>query len=116
VTPADVTSDIKVRRGSLHGGEATNGEIEVEQTVTLSNTSGGVLAGPLAVALGDLPEGVTLANATGSYQGHPYVDVLGSGAALAPGQRVRLTLEFLISGRHRNRADLNYDLDVLEGV
>jgi hypothetical protein len=116
VTPADVTGELQVDRGRPHRVGGHGDPVAFEQTLTLTNTSGGVLAGPLAVVLGGLPDGFTLANATGTYQGHPYMDVLGSGAALAPRQSITVTLTLLISGHHRDRDDLNYDLDVLEGI
>src|SRR5262249_54385404 len=104
VTTADITDDVRLERGRPHRVEdhdhRHDGGMVFEQTVTLTNTSGHTLSGPLAVVLDDLPDGVMLANATGTYRGHPYLDVPVGGASLAPGQRVTLTLRFVLSGHH----------------
>jgi hypothetical protein len=116
VAPADVTAGLTLQRGSLQAmGSGTSATLLFEQTVTLTNGSGHVLAGPLAVVFNSLPSGVTLANATGTYQGHPYLDVLGSGASLAPGQRVTLTLKFSRPSQQVCE-DILYTLKVLEGI
>jgi hypothetical protein len=65
------------------------------ETVTVTNTAGQNLAGPLQLVVSNLPAGVTLVNATGTWGGNPYVTVTGS--SLAPGASVSLTLTFSYS-------------------
>jgi hypothetical protein len=116
VAPADVTAGLTLQRGSLQAmGSGPSATLQFEQTVTLCNSSGHVLSGPLAVVFNSLPSGVTLANATGTYQGHLYLDVLGSGASLAPGQRLTLTLKFSRPSQQVCE-DILYTLKVLEGI
>ena len=62
------------------------------QTITIKNAGRQPLDGPLALRVGGLPSGVTLANATGTYQGGSYRDVLAALQPLAPGKSVRLPL------------------------
>jgi hypothetical protein len=84
--------------------------------VTLTNTSGHALSGPLALVLEHLPAGVAVANATGAYRGHPFVEVLGNGGSLTPHQHVTVTLRFLVPAQHRHGDDLAVDLGVLAGI
>ena len=61
-------------------------------TVTITNTGAAAITGPLQVLLTGLPATVTLANATGSFAGIPYLTVPSSG--LSPGQAVSATVQF----------------------
>lgn len=69
----------------------------VQQILTLQNTSGADLKGPLYVAVNGLPAGATLYNAAGTdpTTGLPIVEVdLGTVGKLTPGQQVPVTLQF----------------------
>lgn len=85
------------------------------QTVTLTNTSGVPVIGPVNYVLTGLPSGVTLRGATGTTQkfspGSPYVAVplSGDAATFAPGGSVTLTLQFLDPGR----ASISYTGNVI---
>jgi hypothetical protein len=59
--------------------------------VTITNTSGALLAGPLRLMLRGLAGGVTLDNASGSAGGVPYVTVPGP---LNPGAAITVPLTF----------------------
>ena len=73
--------------------------------------------GPLALGVGGLPTGVTLANATGTYQGGSYCDVLAADQPLAPGKSVMVTLDFSMSGRRsKSLSKLHEDLEALSGI
>jgi endoglucanase len=90
----DVSSQVSVTRTGLKLNRATGYFV---QTVTLTNTSGSVITGPVALVLDGLTTGTVLENATGvtsstSPSGHPYITA--SAAALAPGGTVSLTLSF----------------------
>jgi glycosidase len=64
-------------------------------TLTVRNTSENniPLYGPIQVVLTQLPAGVSLANASGSYLGNPYVTVAGP-ITLAPGGSVSVPVQF----------------------
>lgn len=60
-------------------------------TLTIKNVSAAAINGPLQVVFTSLTSGVTLANATGSISGTPFLTVP---ANLAPGQLVTISLQF----------------------
>jgi hypothetical protein len=64
------------------------------ETVTLTNTSGAVLTGPMSLELTNLPSGVVLNNATGTTHGNPYVRFLTAGTKLKINVEVSITLSF----------------------
>jgi len=61
-------------------------------SVTVTDVGTGSVAGPLQDVLTTLPSTVTLANASGSYQGNPFITFGNLG--LAPGQSETATLQF----------------------
>jgi len=67
----------------------------VLRSITLTNTSGQYIGGPISVVLTNLTTGFTLTNATGTYNGSPYIRVLNVGA-LAPGQAYTTFLQFSV--------------------
>jgi hypothetical protein len=83
-----------------------------EQTLTITNTTEQTLSGPLALVLSGLPADVSLSNASGSWQGSPYLDVVG--LLLPPGRKVRITLSFSIPDGALN--DLAYTIQALMGI
>ena len=107
----DVSSQVTVTRGGFRYVFATR---LYQQTITVRNTSGSPIAGPIAVALDNLTPGVTLANADGTTMcalpaGSPYkVVTMGS---LAPGASATATLQF---GNPMNRV-INYTERTLSG-
>ena len=121
VAPVNVTSEVTIRRGSMHkigrtSPHGSGGEL-VAQTITIKNASRQPLAGPLALRVGGLPSGVTLANATGTYDGGSYRDVLAADEPLAPGKSVTVTLDFSMSGRRSpSLSKLDEDLEALLGI
>jgi uncharacterized repeat protein (TIGR01451 family) len=62
-------------------------------TVTITNISGSAINGPLSILLTSLPAGVTLANATGTFNGSPFLAVPGS-ATLGAGQSATVSVQF----------------------
>lgn len=60
--------------------------------LTVTNTSQDPISGPIFVALNNLPSGVTLANAIGSYNNAPYTTISNSG--LASGASITIPLQF----------------------
>ena len=63
------------------------------RTLTVKNVSGDVIYGPMQVVLTNLTPGVTLANASGNYQGSPYI-TLPNVVVLAPGQSASVQIQF----------------------
>ena len=61
--------------------------------VTLTNTSGSAISGPIQMLLMGMPPTVTLANATGELSGTPYLTIPAL-AGLAPGQSVTVSVQF----------------------
>jgi len=60
-------------------------------TVTIKNIGSGALRGPFQMVLTGLPSGVTLNNATGTFNGSPYIT---SNASLAAGQSATVSIQF----------------------
>jgi hypothetical protein len=84
----DISSQVGATTGSFVYSRSTklyNGNL------TITNTSQNQIAGPLMVALGSLTPGVTLANASGTINGTPYVTI---NSVLNPGESVTAPLKF----------------------
>jgi hypothetical protein len=62
-------------------------------TMTVKNTSGQSIAGPIEIVLTKLAAGVTLSNATGTTAGNPYISLPGV-VSLAPGQSASVNVQF----------------------
>jgi hypothetical protein len=121
IAPVNVTSAVTIRRGSMHKiGRASrrgSGGGLLAQTITIKNASRDPLDGPLALGVGGLPTGVTLANATGTNKGGSYRDVFAADKPLAPGKSVTITLNFSVSGRRSpSLSMLDQDLEALSGI
>ena len=89
----NVSGQVTVTRG---GFVRTPRTTAFTQTVTLTNTSGTSITGPISLVLDGLTSGVTLTNQSGvtvnaAPGGSPY---LSNGASLAAGASVTLTLRF----------------------
>jgi hypothetical protein len=95
----NVTPSINVTPGSLRRDRRTG---RYTQRVTLRNTSGADISGPLSFVLDSLTDGATLFNAVGvascaTPSGSPYVDVdVGSDSIFSPRERTSGTLEFTL--------------------
>jgi hypothetical protein len=85
----DVTSSVSIARSGLTVNRFTN---KYTGTVTITNTGGQTLTGPLHLRLQVLSAGVTLDNQTGVKDGVPYIAL--PDASLAAGQSVTLTTTF----------------------
>ena len=96
---ADVTSFASIARSGLTVNRFTN---KYTGTVTITNTGGQTLTGPLHFRLQALTAGVTLDTQTGVKDGVPYMAL--PAASLAPGQSVTLTTTF----SNPNKAGIAY--------
>jgi hypothetical protein len=95
----DVTSSVSIARSGLTVNRFTN---KYTGTVTITNTGGQTLTGPLHLRLQALTAGVTLDNQTGVKDGVPYIALPAT--ALAAGQSVNLTTTF----SNPNKAGIAY--------
>lgn len=84
----NVTGSVSVKASGLVYNRVSKTGTE---TITVTNTSGATIAGPLELALAINNGGVTAANAAGTYQGSPY---WMSGNGLAPGASATFTVTF----------------------
>lgn len=105
----NVTSQVSVSASAI----ARTGKNSYQQTVTLTNTSGKTITGPLALVLDSLSAKVALSNATGvtvttTPSGSPYLDTTQT--SLAAGASVTLTLNFTAPN-----ASISYTTRVLNG-
>jgi hypothetical protein len=81
------------------------------ETVTLTNTSGSTLTGPVALALTNLPSGVALTDASGTDGSDPYVEFLASGKTLKKNASVSITLTFTAA----SVSDITFGTEVVVG-
>ena len=88
--PVNVTGQVSVTSSGLVYSHLTQ---TFSGTVTVLNTSGQSIAGPIEIVLTNLTAGVTLANATGTFVGNPYITVLASGS-LPVGQPANVAVRF----------------------
>lgn len=103
---ADVSAGVRFVSSGLTLNRATQ---QYTGTITVSNP-GAALNGPLQLVLNGLPAGVTLANATGSRAGAPYLTV--NAAGLAAGASLTLTLNFT----NPSKLAVNYSAQLFSGA
>jgi len=84
----NVTSQVKVTSSGFLFSRVTG---TFNGTVTVSNIGGSAISGPLQIGFSGLPAGVTLANATTTSEGVPYVTVAGG---LAAGRATSFAVRF----------------------
>jgi hypothetical protein len=79
-------------------------------SVTVTNTSGVTINGPVNLVYRNLPAGVTLANATGNYEGAP--SRLVTAGSLAPGQSITVSVSF----NNPANVPITYTIDRIAGT
>ncbi|MGH9805995.1 MAG: hypothetical protein ACRD9W_01815 [Terriglobia bacterium] len=84
----DVTGQVSIASSGLAYSRISK---RYSGTVTITNTSGAAVIGPLQLTLGNLSAGATLTNANGVGPNGPYVTALSNGS-LAPGASVTATI------------------------
>jgi hypothetical protein len=100
-----ISSQVKVTPGSMvfnRGTQLYNGYL------TVTNTSQASVSGTVYVQLNNLASGITLVNATGSYNGFPYVGI-ALATPLKPGQ----SMSFPIQLKNPSNVRINYTPMVL---
>jgi uncharacterized repeat protein (TIGR01451 family) len=97
---------VTLQRGKLRRlGNQDSGRFE--QLITITNTSGRTLSGPLVFKVDGLPQGIT-------YQGSAAIDVPRIRGGLAPGQSARMILKFFVHHSHREWDADQYGIAVIE--
>ncbi|HTU16549.1 MAG TPA: choice-of-anchor Q domain-containing protein [Gemmataceae bacterium] len=78
------------------------------------NESGTTLTGPIALVLVGLPSDVTLTNASGTYDGSPYINIVPANGSWQAGwwHFLIAALEFSTS----NPADIHYTPEIVQGI
>ena len=104
--PADVTASVRTAVSGLVFARASG---KWTGTVSITNTAGTALTGPLQIALKNLPAGVALSNASGSQGGAPYITA--AVASLAPGATITVPVSFTKTGT----AAITYTTTVYSG-
>jgi predicted extracellular nuclease len=87
-TASDVTGQVKI----VQSGLLYNRAIRLFYgSIIITNNGAQTIASPIQVVLNSLTAGVTLANATGSFGGSPYIT---SNSSLTPGQSVTVPVQY----------------------
>ncbi|MEJ6004095.1 CehA/McbA family metallohydrolase [Paucibacter sp. AS339] len=86
----DVTASTRVSSSGLLFNRVTQ---RYTGNITLTNQGSSALMGPLQLQLDGLPAGVSLANASGSHAGSPYISIAAT--ELAPGASVTVPVSFI---------------------
>ena len=105
-TYADVTASVAITRSGITLGRVGG---KYSGTVTVKNTSGAAITGPLHLVLQGLPSGVTLDNKSGMVDGAPYLTL--SNTTLAPGASVTVTTTFT----NPSKVGIGYNAKLLSG-
>jgi hypothetical protein len=101
----DATASFAIARSGLALNRSTG---QYSGTFKFTNTTGATIDGPFHVALAGLPAGVTLANASGTRNGVPYIT---SSGAIAPGASVTVTTLF----NNPSKVGINYSATIYAG-
>lgn len=104
----DATGQVTVTTSGFLLNRTTN---TFNGTATITNTSQSAIAGPLQLILGNLTQGVTLANGTGTTAGKPYITV-PEVSSLAPNASTTFVLQF----NNPSGAIIGFDRFVLSGL
>src|SRR5690242_13723130 len=106
----DITGLFTITRSGLVLNRFTN---TLDSTITLRNTSSGVVPAPIILAVGSLPPNVALANKAGqTSDGKPYVSPVVPGGSLAGGASLTALLKFA----NPQRIVFPSTLQVLNGI
>jgi predicted extracellular nuclease len=106
-TTADVSANVKIVQSALKGNLITG---KFTGTVTITNTSGAAINGPLQLRLDGLPANVSLDNRSGMNNGVPYITV--SNASLAAGAQLTVTTTF----SNPQKAQITYTPKLISGT
>jgi hypothetical protein len=112
VCAPDISSNFTVSRGGFLLNHSTG---ELVQQITVTNTSGQTISGPILLLIRNLPTGVILDDGNQlsvcAAPGAPYLTVNPAGGALAPGQNAHVTANFA----NYSSGGVTYTISVLQG-
>jgi hypothetical protein len=109
ISPATQIPGVRVTTGGFGYSRMTRTYVGV---VTVKNTSGQDIPGPVQLQLANLPAGVALVNPAGTFQGSPYLVIPGAAAAgtkLPVNQSVSFIVQF------RATAPINFAANIFSG-
>ena len=106
-TTADVSANVSITQSTLKGNLITG---KFTGTVTITNTSGAAINGPLQLRLEGLPANVSLDNRSGINNGVPYITV--SSGTLAAGAQITVTTTF----SNPQKAQITYTPKLISGT
>jgi predicted extracellular nuclease len=106
-TFVDVTAGVAITRSGYSANRFT---LKYTGTVSIKNTTGAAISGPVQFQLDGLPAGVTLDNKSGDHNGSPYITL--ANASLAPGETATVTLTF----SNPNKAAIGYTSKLFSGT
>jgi hypothetical protein len=106
-TFTDVSGSFSVARSGYVINRAT---LQYSGTLSITNTSGATINGPVQIDLSGLPAGVTLLNASGTHNGVPYVTA--SAGPIAAGATVSVNTTF----SNPNKVAITYTTTINSGT
>jgi len=112
-TTNDITNKIGIKILPVHP-DPDSGPNAFEQKVMLVNNSGTTLTGRIVLVLTGLPAGVTLTNASGTFNGSPYIELVPAGGSWQPGQRNFLMPRLKFS--NPNGVPITWTAQVIQGM
>jgi uncharacterized repeat protein (TIGR01451 family) len=113
VTVTNITSEIKIHHSAINP-DPQKGAGAFKQRLLIDNDSGTTLTGPIALVLVGLTPGVTLTNASGTYNGYYYIDLVPSGGSWQAGWRNFLMV--LLQFYDPNGYAISYTPQIVEGI
>ncbi len=105
-TFSDVSASFTIYRSGLALNRTTG---QYSGTYRFTNNTGATITGPFHVELSGLPAGVTLANASGTRNGNPFITA--TAATIAPGASVSVTTVF----NNPSKVGINYSATIYNG-
>ncbi len=84
------------------------------QAALFINESGSAISGPIALVLNNLPTGVTVTNADGTYNGSPYINIEPPNGTWQPG--VRYFLVAVLTFSDPTHVKITYTPEVVQGI
>ncbi len=113
VKVTNITSEVEIRHSAINP-DPQRGKGYAKERLLIGNDSGATLTGPIALVLVGLTPGVSLANASGIYNGYYYIDLVLPGQSWLAGWRnfLMLVLEF----SNPNGYAITYTPEIVQGI
>jgi uncharacterized repeat protein (TIGR01451 family) len=113
VRVTNITSKIEIHHSAINP-DPQMGAGHFKERLLIGNDSGNTLTGPVALVLVGLTPGVSLVNASGTYNGNYYIDLVPSGGSWESGWRnfLMVLLEFYDPKGYA----ITYTPEIVEGI